>query len=400
MNEKRSGLVVGFLGGVVGALITTALLFGPNLPHGSVSSQGGSANTPSTGGYDESRVVSVAKSASPAVVSIIISKDVPVRTRRGSAFSDPFFDQFFGSDGTTPDNTTGTTQRQEIGGGSGFFVSSDGYILTNAHVVDDKKADYTVYTNDGKSHPATVTAIDTVLDLAVIKIDGSGYAALSFADSEKVQVGETAIAIGNALAEFRNTVSVGVISGLSRSIVAGDEMGSTPEALDGVLQTDAAINPGNSGGPLLNSSGDVIGVNVAVAANYQGIGFAIPANAAKSVVESVKKNGRIVRAFLGIRYLPLSADVASELKLSVTEGALIQKGTQNDPAIVAGSPAAKAGLRDGDVITAIDGTELTETTSLSTIVRKKNPGDTITLSVVRDGKTITLKATLTEAPTE
>ena len=207
----------------------------------------------------ESFVVDAVKKTNPAVVSIIITKNVPkyeVYTDPNQQQQNPFGDLFPGLNFNfnVPQYRQNGTQNQEIGGGSGFFVSSDGLIVTNKHVVDQTDVEYTVFTNDGKKHVATVVARDPVLDIALIKIDGSGFPYLSLGDSDSLQVGQSVIAIGNALGEYRNTVSVGVVSGLARSVTAGDESGNT-EVLDHVIQTDAAINPGNSGGPLLDLSG-------------------------------------------------------------------------------------------------------------------------------------------------
>ena len=208
----------------------------------------------------ETFVVDAVKKTNPAVVSIMISKNVP----KYEAYvdpnqqQDPFSDLFPGFSFNIPQYRQNGTGKKEIGGGSGFLVSSDGLIVTNKHVVNQKDVEYTVFTNDGKKHTATVVARDPVLDIALLKIVGSNFPYLTLGNSDSLQVGQSVVAIGNALAEFRNTVSVGVISGLARSVVAGDSSGNT-ELLDHVIQTDAAINPGNSGGPLLNLSGQVIG---------------------------------------------------------------------------------------------------------------------------------------------
>lgn len=218
---------------------------------------------------EESRIIDVAEKASPAVVSIAITKDVPIIERyyrEFDPFSDDFFKDFFGGRGfrfNIPQQRQNGTEKKEVGGESGFFISSDGYIVTNRHVVDDANAEYTVLTNDGDKYDAEVLAKDSALDVAILKVKGSNFPYLSFGDSDNLKPGQTVIAIGNALVDFRNSVSVGVVSGLSRSVVAGDFFGRS-EQLEGVIQTDAAINPGNSGGPLLNINGNVIGVNVAV----------------------------------------------------------------------------------------------------------------------------------------
>ncbi|MDQ3076428.1 MAG: trypsin-like peptidase domain-containing protein [bacterium] len=332
-------------------------------------------------------IVSAVRKANPAVVSIIITKDAPIIER--------YFDDFFGFQ--IPRYRQNGTERQEVGGGSGFLVSAEGLIVTNQHVVSDTNAEYTVYTNDGKKHPARVIAKDSGLDIALIKIEGTAFPFLTFAQSSSVELGETVVAIGNALGEFRNTVSVGVISGLSRSIQAGSGRGEVEE-LDEVIQTDAAINPGNSGGPLLNLDGNVIGVNVAVAEGSQSIGFALPADAVKVAVESVKTRGIISRPFLGIRYIPVTDPVKIENKLSVDYGVLVTQGSGNNVAVLPNSPAAKAGIVEGDVILEFAGTKLTIDKKLASLIRTKNVGDTVTLKILHQGQEKTIQIVLEEAP--
>ncbi len=228
-----------------------------------------------------SPVVKAVTIANPAVVSIIISKNVPIMERYYENVGP--ISGLFGGNFFVPRYRSGGVEEQEIGGGSGFIISSDGLVVTNSHVIDDPQASYTVLTNDGKRHETKVITKNDDLDVAVLEIEGSDFPYLEFADSNDIQVGQSVIAIGNALGEFSNTVSVGVVSGLARSIVAGDDIGRT-ELLQHVIQTDAAINPGNSGGPLLDLSGKVIGVNIAVVRQSENIGFALPSNVVKSVV--------------------------------------------------------------------------------------------------------------------
>ena len=347
----------------------------------------------------ETLVVEAVNKANPAVVSIVISKDVPIiieRYHEESPFNDFFGDEFFNF--SFPQYRENGTERREVGGGSGFLVSSDGYIATNRHVVDDKKAEYTVFTNDGEKHEAKVVARDPVFDLAVIKIEGGDYPFLEFGDSDVLQVGQSVIAIGNALAEFRNTVSVGVISGLARSIVAGDGMGRS-EQLDQVIQTDAAINPGNSGGPLLNLKGQVVGINVAVVQGSENIGFALPSNSAKGVIESVKKTGKIIRPQLGVRYIQITPEIAKKNNLTVEYGALISRGeTREDLAVLPGSPADKAGLVENDIIMEIDGVKLTSEKNLSSIIRIKNVDDIVELKVLHKGSGKKIRVKLEAIP--
>ncbi len=277
------------------------------------------------------------------------------------------------------------TEKKQIGGGSGFFVSNDGLIVTNKHVVDQKNVEYTVFTNNGKKHTAKVVARDPVLDIALIKIEGRDFPYLSFGNSDSLEVGQSVIAIGNALGEFRNTVSVGVVSGLARSITAGDSSGSS-EVLDHVIQTDAAINPGNSGGPLLDLSGKVIGVNVAIAQGSQNIGFALPINSVKGAIESIKSTGKIVRPYLGVRYVVINAAMKEKNNLTTDYGVIVKAGTNvNELAVIPGSPADKAGIVENDIILEIDRVKLDDKANLASIIREKNIGQVVNLKILHKG---------------
>ncbi len=335
----------------------------------------------------DSFVIDAVKKSNPAVVSIIISKQVPKYETYidPNQQTNPFGDLFPGFSFNIPQYRQNGTEKQDVGGGSGFFVSSDGLIVTNKHVVDQKGVEYTVFTNDGKKHSAKVIALDPVLDVALIKIEGAGFPYLSFGNSDKLDVGQSVIAIGNALGEFRNTVSVGVVSGLARSITAGDNTGSS-EVLDQVIQTDAAINPGNSGGPLLDLSGNVVGINVAVAQGSQSIGFALPINSVKGVIESVKSTGKIVRPFLGIRYVSIDAAMKEANNLTVDYGVLVKAGASaSELAVIPGSPADKAGIMENDIILEVDGVKLDSNNNLATIISQKNIGQIINLKILHKG---------------
>lgn len=281
------------------------------------------------------------------------------------------------------------------GGGSGFFVSSTGLIMTNRHVIDRANATFVVITADGTRYPATIVDRDPVYDLAVLKVQGSGFVALPFGDSGKLELGQSVVAIGFALGEFKNSISVGVISGLSRSITASG--GGSVEFLDKVIQTDAAINPGNSGGPLLNLRGEVIGVNVAMASGSQSIGFAVPAKSAGEVVASIKRNGSIVRPFVGIRYQLLSPAIKRAYGITATAGIVVVPGPDGSPAVQPGSPAANAGIVEGDVIVSVNGTVLDENHDFASIIRSKAVGSTISLEVFHQGVLRTVKLTLGKA---
>jgi len=350
----------------------------------------------------ESFVVDAVKHSNPAVVAITISKNVP-KYETYYEEQDPFGGLFggnpFGNMFTIPQQRQNGTEKKEIGGGSGFFVTENGMIVTNRHVVDDPEAEYAVFTNDGKKHDAKVVAKDSVLDIAIIKVEGNDYSYLDFSDSDKLEIGQSVIAIGNALGEFRNTVSVGVVSGLSRSITAGNGSGKS-EVLDHVIQTDAAINPGNSGGPLLNLQGKVIGVNVAVAQGSQNIGFALPVNVVKSVVDSVKATGKIVRPYIGVRYVAITPELKEKNSLSVDYGVLIQRGaTAADLAVIPGSPADKAGIVENDIILEVDGVKIdNDKNNLSGVIRGKKVGSAISLKLLHKGAEKTVSVTLEAAP--
>lgn len=336
---------------------------------------------------EESATIKAVKKLSPSVVSIIISKDLSNSYNSTGPNIFPF-DDFF--EFNPPQNrqnqpNNGGAKKQEVGGGTGFIISKDGLILTNKHVVSDEEAEYTVLTNDGKRYEAKVLATDLFNDLAIVKIKSNNLPVVELGDSDRLQIGQTVIAIGNSLAEYRNTVTKGVISGIGRRVEAGDGRGRS-EVLEEAIQTDAAINPGNSGGPLLNLAGQVIGVNTAINQEGQLIGFAIPINQAKQVIESVKKYGKIIRPFLGVRYIILNEEIAKENNLEVKYGALIIRGQkETDLAIVPGSPADKANLKENDIILEVNGEKIDEKHQLAKIISKYRPGDEIELKVWHKG---------------
>lgn len=340
-------------------------------------------------------VVSMIEKVNDAVVSVVVTKDVPVYERYYEVYN-PWG---LGSSFSVPRVRENGTEEREVGGGSGFFVSNDGLIVTNRHVVSDTGARYSVLLNNGTSYGVDVLAVDKQLDIAILKISDPLEEALSFVsfgDSEQLKLGETVVAIGNALAEFRNSVSVGVVSGLARSIAVSDRFGRS-EQLDQVIQTDAAINPGNSGGPLLNLKGEVIGVNVATSQGADNIGFALPAHLIKGVVESVREYGEIVRPFLGIRYAMVSDRMAKLNNLPVNYGALVVRGdSPEDLAVIPGSPADKAGISEGVIILEVDSEELINK-DLSAILRKKEVGEEVLLLILKEGERKTVAVTLEKA---
>lgn len=342
---------------------------------------------------DELVVAAVAE-AKNSVVSIVATKNVAVLERYfvNPFGDDPFFQQFFGDVPLVPQYREKGTRKQQVGAGTGFIVSSDGMILTNKHVVSDIDAEYTVFLNDNTKISAKVLARDPVHDLAILKIKKSGLSPLHLGDSGALKVGQSVIAIGNALGEFSNTVSVGIVSGLGRSITASD--GGASEVLQELIQTDAAINPGNSGGPLLNLRGEVIGVNVAMAQGAENIGFSIAINKAKRAIESVRQSGKISYPFLGVRYVQITKSLQEEKKLPVDYGALVTGG--DVPAITKGSPAEKAGLKEGDIILEIGGMRVDSEYSLASLIQARRVGETVLLKILRDGKEMAVLATLEE----
>lgn len=351
-----------------------------------------SQQAPVTMVQEDQAVVNVVKKSTAAVVSIVVSKDVPrYRDMFGGPFGFFFQPDSFGDDADVP------TERQKVGGGTGFFVSSDGLIATNKHVVSDASAQYSVLLSDGSEHKATVLARDPVRDIALIKIDGSNYPTLSLGNSDALQVGQTVIAIGNSLGEFSNSVSRGIISGVKRDIIAGGNIQGGVERLSNILQTDAAINPGNSGGPLLDINGLVVGVNTAVAQGAENVGFALPINSLKRTIEQVQKNGKIVTPFVGIRYTPITKALQEANNLSVDHGIIVMRGdNRTDLAVVPGSPAAKAGIVENDIILEVDGQKITEKNPFDAMVQTRNVGDTISLKVLRNNEERTIQVQLEE----
>lgn len=350
----------------------------------------------------EDSVVGVVKAANPAVVSIVETKEVPkydVTYNNNNPFGD-VFGSIPGFSFNTPSYTQNGTEKKEVGSGSGFIISADGYIVTNRHVVPDTDASYTVTLNNTKKYTAKVLARDSVLDVAILKIDStsSNFPYLALGDSSAIDVGQSVVAIGNALGQFKNTVSTGVVSGLSRSITAGDSMGNA-EKLDKVIQTDAAINPGNSGGPLLDMYAHVIGVNVAVVSGSENIGFALPINSIKSVINSVKKTGKITRPYVGIRYVVVDANLKAKNNLTVDYGILVAKGKDaSELAVIPGSPADKAGIVENDIILEVDGQKIDSEHDFAYYIRGKNIGDNVSLRVLSKGTEKTLYMNLAQAP--
>jgi serine protease Do len=262
-------------------------------------------------------------------------------------------------------------------------------------VIEDASASYTVLLSDGKSYPAKILSKDPFNDLAVIKVEAKGLKPVELGDSNALNIGQWVIAIGNALGEFQNSVTVGVVSAKERRISATGNRGT--ESLDGLIQTDAAINPGNSGGPLINLAGQVIGINTAIAGGAEGIGFAINIDSVKTALDSVQRTGKIVRPWLGVRYLSINKEIARSAQLPAEKGALVYRGANpTDLPIVPGSPADKAGVQENDIITKINGQEINENTSLVSLLQKYKPGDTLVLNILRKGQDLKINVLLEE----
>jgi serine protease Do len=335
-------------------------------------------------------VSSIAKNVGQSVVSV----DVTSQTSDNSSNS------FFGF-------SNGTQTQQDAG--TGMILTADGLIMTNRHVIPDGTTNVKVTLSDGTEYDNVKvvgrTNDNDSLDVAFLQIQdtkGKTLTPVALADSSTVKVGDQVVAIGNALGQFQNTVTSGIISGYGRSIQASASDGSSAENLDNLFQTDAAINEGNSGGPLVNLDGQVIGMNTAVASSGQSIGFAIPINDLSGLIDSVKSTGKLQRPYLGVIYVPVTNDIAKEYNLSVSAGAYIPTSEQSGgtDTVISGGPADQAGVQPGDVITQVDGKAINETTSLTSLLGKHKVGDSVSLTIVRDGKTITKNVTLGSAPSD
>lgn len=340
---------------------------------------------------EESQSVSAIEKVNPAVISVVASKDLEVYYR------DPF--DFF-------EGVTREIRREQVGGGSAFIISADGMAVTNNHVVLDAKADYGALNRDGRRFKVEVLAADPSIDIALIQLyetDDKGAKkkpenlnVIKFGSSSALKVGQKVLAIGNALGQYDNTVTSGIVSGIGREIVAGDRRGYSEQLL-GLIQTDAAINPGNSGGPLVNLSGEVIGVNVAIDRAAENIGFAVPIDDVTRIVESFRQNGRIVKPVLGVRYLLLNDIKAKELGLNINYGALLvgDEG-KGEFAVIPGGAADKAGLKIRDVILEVDGAKIERDFPLQKAIRGRKAGDKILLKIWRSGKEFEQEVVLQE----
>lgn len=279
--------------------------------------------------------------------------------------------------------------------GTGIIVSSDGYILTNKHVIEGASSIQVVLADGTTYKDVEVAAVDSLNDVAFLKIkDVSGLTAATLGNSKTITVGQQVVAIGNALGEYQNTVTSGVISGTGRTLTATDSTGTTAETLSDMIQTDAAINSGNSGGPLINAAGEVIGINTANSYSAENMGFAIPIAAVKGMLKQLVETGSAKRAYLGVYGTEITADSAKAYDLPVTAGAYLYTSDGKYSAIISGSPADKAGLKEKDIITAVNGVKIGSAGSLSTLIGEYKPGDTVQLTVIRGGNEIAVNVTL------
>ena len=371
-NEKKSKTKTGknrfatFASLVAVALSGTALYYAYNRPTTSIFHSSNSASN-NAATFAEGSISEIANSVSKSVVSII-----------------------------TNTSTTGSffTGQVSQAAGTGFIISSDGYIATNKHVVANATK-IGVILDDGSTYEdVELIGTDPINDFAIIKIkDVKDLTPIKIGDSKTTNIGQQVVAIGNALGTYQNSVTSGIISGKGRSLTASDSSRTTYETLSDMIQTDAAINGGNSGGPLVNAAGEVIGINTAYASQGNNVGFAIPINSVKGIMAGVLKDGKFERAVLGVRYQTITPLIAKEKKLDVTAGAYV-KGSNNTSAVIKGSAGDKAGIKDGDIITAVNGTKIGTAGSLGSLIGEYAVGDTVKLEVYRDKKYIELQVKL------
>lgn len=339
-----------------------------------------------------SPIVEIAKKVCPAVITVVVSKDLP---KVEDFYSFPYGGKEYILPMMEKGNET-KTEKMQIGGGSGFIISSDGYVITSNHVVADTTAEYTVILDPKNKYSAKILSRNPINDIAILKIEGKNLPFINLADSNKIQLGEEVVAVGNALGEFHDTLSAGIISGLSRYITAFGGLDHQMQNLRGLIQTDAAINPGNSGGPLVNMESKVIGINTAMIMGAQNIGFAIPINYAKKDLEEVKKYGKIVVPFFGVKYVLLSKEMAKANKLPVEDGAIVVREALGEPPVIKGSAAYKAGIKEFDIILECNDQKITAQNTLAQIMQKCKIGQETNFKILRDGKELILKATLSE----
>lgn len=389
-NRERRGRRRRPLQAFVALVIVLVLVFGvsyagSSLGHDATPALSSTINSAKTDGnavvtQSEVQISGVAEKVSPSVVSIV--------SQLGAASSPAGNSVYSYLNGGSP-----SSPQTSEAAGTGIIVSSDGYIMTNQHVIAGATS-ISVQLSNGTSYDnVAVIGRDPLNDLAFLKIKNvTGLTAAAIGNSSTIRQGQQVVAIGNALGQYQNTVTSGIVSGTGRPVTAGSSDSTSTETLEDLIQTDAAINSGNSGGPLVNLQGQVIGINTAVASNAQSIGFAIPINATKGVLAGVLQNGKIQRSYLGVAYTTIDPSVQKQYNLSVNKGAYVY--ASNGSAVVSGSPADKAGLQSKDIITKVNDDTVGGTAGLSTLLAQYRPDTTVALTVLRDGKTITIKATL------
>ena len=359
-------VVAGIVSGALSAVAVSSMMREPAAPTGQVAATPDADNVSDVRIDESSAVIEAVDEVTPAVVTI--------QSEGGGLLG----------------SASGT--------GSGFIYAADGWIVTNRHVVQDA-SELLVVLNDGRQFPGEVYGLDTLTDLAIVKIDATDLPTTPIGSSANLEPGQVAIAIGNPLG-YENTVTTGVVSGLGRQIRASDAAQTSSEQLNNLIQTDAAINPGNSGGPLINSAGQVIGVNTAVSQNAQGLGFAIPIDVAKPIMQQALDGEELVRPWIGVYYVPIDPALAAAEDLGVDQGALIGTADGSGQAVFPGSPAEAAGLQSGDIIVSVDGEQLSADADLPTLILPHEPGDTIVLRVLRDNSAREVEVTLGELPAD
>lgn len=376
--RKRNGsgtaigiAIFGILIGVAGCAIgLVALLKSMQEPTVVSTTSAEGYYTGNSAEFESTSIASIASKVTPAVVSIV---------------SEGYSSSRYGIGGSVTQSA-----------GTGMIVSADGYVITNKHVVNGSRK-IQIITDDGDTYDdVELVGTDPLNDVAYLKINGAkDLPTITLGDSKTIAVGQPVLAIGNALGAYQNSVTQGIVSGTGRSVEAGDSNGNNVEYLTDMIQTDAAINPGNSGGPLVNAAGDVIGINTATSTSAEGLGFAIPISAVKGMLKRIREDDKAERAYLGLSYLTITPEVAKEYKLSVKQGAYVYgSGNSRGGAVVSGGPADKAGILEKDVITKIGNVEVGHAGSISTLVGEYKVGETIQVTLLRDGKEIVVNVTL------
>lgn len=342
------------------------------------------------------QITNIIKKSLPAVVSIIATKSLRELEKELPAEIFPLL-PFGMPDLKIPEDKIDVRGVIEIGNGSGFIVDPTGIILTNKHVISDPEAEYEVLTSSGKKYKALVLARDPICDVAILKIPAIDLPTLKLGNSDKIELGETVMAIGNALGIFQNTVSKGIISGLSRNISPNEENKETDiQQLRGLMQTDAAINPGNSGGPLINLKGEVVGINAAIISGAQNIGFAIPINSAKKDLKDVISFGEVRRPLLGIRYVNIDKNLKEKMRLPVEYGAIIVGNKGTHEAVIKGSPAYKAGIKEGDIVIECNDQKITNAKNIQDVLETMSVGETMKMKLIRKGKVLKISIELSK----